>query len=81
MQFVNDHELSRCQVSGISFLSEKNGETLWRGDEELGWMLAKFQSLIRGRVAGAEVNANILIQAHPHDWRPQIFLDVVGEGA
>ena len=27
------------------------------------------------------MNANILIQAHSHNRRPQIFFDVVGEGA
>jgi len=44
-------------------------------------MLAKFDSLARGRVARPEMNANILVQAHSDDRRPQIFLDVVGEGA
>ena len=79
MQFVDDYELGRRQVSSIAFLSEENGEAFWRGDEKLGRMLAKFRSLVRRRVPGTEVNANLLLQGHAHNRCAQILLDVVGE--
>ena len=44
-------------------------------------LLTKFCAFACGGIASAQMNAQFVFQTHPGDWSPQIFLDVVGEGA
>jgi hypothetical protein len=80
MQFVYDNEPATAEVRHIAFLSQHDGETFRRRDQKGRAVLSEFGAIRLRRVTRAQMDLQFLFQAHSHDRRAQIFLDVVGQG-